>query len=65
MVFTAACLFSLLFYIHFIEQRQRKHFIGLVIASGLALSAQYKSILLVPLYFLFPLLLVAGFAICE
>ena len=56
MVFTAACLFSLLFYIHFIEQRQRKHFIGLVIATGLALSAQYKSILLVPLYFLFPLL---------
>ena len=56
MVFTAACLFSVLFYIRFLDRRGNWQLVGLAVATGLAFSAQYKSVLLVPLYLLFPLL---------
>ncbi len=56
MVFTAATLFSLFFYLQYIQSRSRMHFIGLCVATAFALSTQYKGVLLIPLYLLFPLL---------
>ncbi len=56
MVFTASAMFTLLFYIKFLQHQTRKHLIWLCVATGFALSAQYKAVLLIPLILLYPLL---------
>jgi hypothetical protein len=56
MVFTAAAMFALFFYIQYLQHRSRKYFVGLCLATGCALAAQYKAVLLVPLLLIYPML---------
>ena len=56
MVFTASAMFTIFFYIQYLRHRSRKFFVGLCIATGCALAAQYKAVLLIPLLLFFPLL---------
>ncbi len=55
MIFAAFAYLSLFFYLEFLNHRSKKLLLALGVATGLALSSQYKAVLLIPLYLLFPL----------
>ena len=56
MVFTASALLAIWCYLELLKDRSKRLTIALGVAMGLVLSAQYKSVLLIGLFFLFPLL---------
>jgi 4-amino-4-deoxy-L-arabinose transferase-like glycosyltransferase len=53
-IFTASAFLSLLCFLKFLKERTVASTLWWGLSTGLAVSAQYKGILLVPLYFLFP-----------
>lgn len=54
LIFTVCSFFSLLCFLKFLKERTLGSTILLGIATGLAISAQYKGILLILLFFIFP-----------
>jgi dolichyl-phosphate-mannose-protein mannosyltransferase len=57
MIFTASSFLSLICFLQMLRERTTAAVLLWGLTTGLALSAQYKGILLLPLYFLFPRLL--------
>jgi len=53
-IFTACSLLSLICFLKLLRERTTAATLLWGLATGLALSAQYKGLLLIPLYFLFP-----------